>query len=129
MQTSHERNLVRRAEKFALANEAAHDQTRQRTFERKFLSLDFKDANGDAFDYDDGGRHVQALVRRLDRPFWNQVRDLRFAAALRRVPKDCRPMLEKIRARAPRRKIMRALGMSRATYLRRLDEMLRIFKA
>ena len=42
--TAQEKNLVRRAEKFDNANAYAHDQTRQRRFERRFFSLDRPDA-------------------------------------------------------------------------------------
>ena len=49
--TAQEKNLVRRAEKFDHANACAHDQTRQRRFERRFLSLDCPDAVGNLFDY------------------------------------------------------------------------------
>ena len=37
--TAQEKNLVRRAEKFDHANACAHDQTRQRRFERRYPEL------------------------------------------------------------------------------------------
>ena len=42
--TEQEKNLVKRAEKFARCNEYRHDQTRQRKFERSFESRDLEDS-------------------------------------------------------------------------------------
>ena len=80
--TINERNLLRRAEKCRRANEYTHDQTRQRRFERGFLSLDCPDENGDPYDYGDCGRSVRCMLHTLDEPYRAKVRDLRFAVAL-----------------------------------------------
>ena len=80
--TAREKNLVRRAERFAAANACAHDQTRQRRFERRFLSLDCPDANGNLRDYGDCGRAARRMFRELDAPYHAHVRELRFRRAL-----------------------------------------------
>ena len=118
--SSREKGLAVAAAKRALANDAAHDRTRQRAFERGFLSLDRPDADGDLYDYGDCGREVRRMMRALDAPYRERVRDLRFRAALERIPPDWRAMLKLIRARLPRTEIMRRCGISRATYFRRL---------
>ena len=76
--TAHERNLVRRAEKFAAADKARRDQTDQMLFERSFLSLERAEEDGLHYDYSDGCRQMRALIRKLDEPYWNHVRELRF---------------------------------------------------
>ena len=48
--------LAKRAERFYQIDQIRHDQTRQRAFERAFLSRDRADGEGDAFDYGDCGR-------------------------------------------------------------------------
>ena len=121
--TRKEQNLVRRAEKFGKANEYAHDQTRQRAFERRFLSLSYPDAKGDLRDYGDCGRAARRLFRDLDAPYRAHVRELRFRAALEKLPEEWRPMLRMLRERRPRAEIMRRFQISRATYFRRLASM------
>ena len=118
--SAREKGLVVAAARRGLANDAARDQTRQRRFERSFLSLDRPDADGDLYDYGDCGRAVRRMMRALDAPYRERVRDLRFRAALERIPPDWRAMLKLIRARRPRTEIMRRCGISRATYFRRL---------
>ena len=126
--TTHERNLLRRAEKCRRANEYAHDQTRQRRFERRFLSLDCPDANGDPFDYGDCGRAARRMFREIDAPVVERIRELRFSAALDAVPKKWRKMLALIRDHAPRKAVMRRCDVSRATYFRRLEAMRLMFE-
>ena len=124
--TSHETNLVRRAEKFSRANEVAHDQTRQRRFERGFLSLDRPDENGVMWDYGDCGRAMRRMFRDIDAPYREHVREQRFAAMLEYVPEEWRRMLEMVRDRVPREDVMQACGISRATYYRRVETMRRM---
>ena len=84
--------LVKRSERFAAADEARHDQTRQRRFERAFLSLDWRNEDGDAFDYGDCGRAAKKLYASLDAPFRKRRRELLFKQALyllRNHPKTC----------------------------------------
>ena len=119
--TSHEQNILRRAEKCRRANEYAHDQTRQRRFERSFLSFDCPDENGDQFDYGDCGRSVRRMLCELDEPYRAKVRDLRFAAALDALCKypELRRTLRAIRRHRRRKRIIAALGISPETYAKR----------
>ena len=58
--------LLRKAEHDRLVNEAKHDQTRQRRFERGFLSRDLPDSKAARADASDGGRQTAATFARLD---------------------------------------------------------------
>lgn len=58
---------ARRALRNAKANEALHDHTRQREFERKFLSLDWEDKEGRRYDVGASAPSFAALWRRMDR--------------------------------------------------------------
>ena len=121
--------LAQRAERFRAADEVRRGQTRQGRFEAAMLSLDCPDANGDLLDYGDCGRAAKRMLRDIDAPFRERVRDLRFAAALERIPEAWRPMLEMIRDRVPRTEIMRRRRISRATYFRRIEAMRQIVEA
>ena len=112
-----------------MCDDARHDQTQQRTFERGFLSLDVPDEDGVIYDYGDCGREMRRMLRSLDAPFRERIRDLRFAAALERIPEAWRPMLEMIRDRIPRAEIMWQCRISRATYFRRIEAMRQIVEA
>ena len=116
--------LAKRAERFYQIDQIRHDQTRQRTFERAFLSLDRANGEGDAFDYGDCGRAARRLFRDLDAPWRAHMRELRFQRALEKLPEEWRPMLRMLRERRPRAEIMRRCRISRATYFRRLASML-----
>ena len=121
--TSHETNLVRRAEKFSRANEVAHDQTRQRRFERGFLSLDRPDENGVMWDYGDCGRAMRRMFRDIDAPYREHVREQRFAAALDSLeahPGLARALVAIRRHRhRGRKRIAASLGISVAAYAKR----------
>ncbi len=128
--SGHERNLVRRAEKFAKCDEVRHDQTEQRVFERSFLSLDWANEEGSGFDYCDGGRQMRALVRKLDEPYWNRVRELRFWNALyklRHYP-ELQTTLRAIRRYRVRRKIFSALQIKANVYRERFSQLTKILK-
>ena len=60
--------VLRKAEHDRLVNETKHDHTRQREFERRFLSRDLADSKAARSDASDGGRCVLRLVARLDAP-------------------------------------------------------------
>lgn len=83
--TAREKGLVVTATKRALVNEAVHDQTLQRKFERGFLSLDATDDEGRAREYSFGSREQNRMIRKLDAPYWEHVRELRFRCALYRL--------------------------------------------
>ena len=60
--------LLRKAEHDRLVNEAKHDQTRQRRFERGFLSRDLPDSKAARADASDQGRQTSDLVAGIDAP-------------------------------------------------------------
>ena len=60
--------LLRKAERDRIADEAKHDRTRQRRFERAFLSRDLPDSKAARADASDRGRQVSATVTRVDAP-------------------------------------------------------------
>ena len=59
---------LRIAERNRRVNEAKHDQTRQRRFERNFLSRDLPDSKAAPADASDGGRLTARLVEEIDAP-------------------------------------------------------------
>ena len=59
---------LRIAERNRRVNEAKHDQTRQRRFERNFLSRDLPDSTAARADASDGGRLTARLVEEIDAP-------------------------------------------------------------
>ena len=59
---------LRIAERNRRVNEAKHDQTRQRRFERNFLSRDLPDSKATRADASDGGRLAARLVEGIDAP-------------------------------------------------------------
>ena len=126
--TAQEKNLVRRAEKFDHANACAHDQTRQRRFERRFLSLDCPDAVGNLFDYGDCGRGAKRVFRKLDAPYWKRVREHRFQSALwklRRYP-ELKRTLRAIRRYRKREKFFSALQIGANVYRERFSQLTKI---
>jgi len=126
--TRHEKNLVRRAEKFCRASEYRHDQTRQRRFERTFLSLDRPDENGNLFDYGDCGWAMRQMLRTIDAPIVERIRDLRFAAARKKLAgyPVLRETLTAIRRFRSRKRIVAALGIPAGTYAKRFTRICRI---
>ena len=61
-------DYLRIAERNRRVNEAKHDQTRQRRFERNFLSRDLPDSKAARADASDGGRLTARLVEEIDAP-------------------------------------------------------------
>ena len=127
--SAREKGTVALSVKRSFANDAEHNNTLQRKFERGFISLDSPDEDGRLYDYGDCGREMRKMLRALDEPYREHVRELHFAAALERIPEEWRPMLEMIRDRVTRAEIMRRCGISRATYFRRIAEMRQIVEA
>ena len=122
--------LVKRSERFAAVNEVKHDQTRQRRFERAFLSLDWRNEDGDAFDYGDCGRAAKKLYAALDAPFRKRRRELLFNQALdllRNHPKLQRT-LRAIRRFRRRQKIFSALQIRPEVYRRRFSDLTEILQ-
>ena len=111
-----------------MCDDARHDQTRQRAFERSFLSLDQPDANGNMWDYGDCGRAMRRTLRAIDAPFWEHVKELRFRNALYRLRDypELQKTLRAIRRHRIRRKIFSALKIGAETYRRRFSDLTQI---
>ena len=127
--SNQERGYLVRSVANALADEVRHDQTLQRRFERSFLSLDAPDEDGNMREYSFGSREMNRMVRELDAPYREHVRELRFRRALwklRAHPALCHT-LRAIRTHRRRKRIIAALGLARETYRQRLTELMRAF--
>ena len=114
-----------------MCDDARHDQTQQRTFERSFLSLDAPDEDGNMWDYGDCGRDMRRTLRAIDAPYWEHVRELRFWNALYKLRDypELQKTLRAIRRHRVRRKIFSALKIGAETYekrFRRVREILEI---
>ena len=111
-----------------MCDEARHDQTQQRSFERSFLSLDWPDENGNMFDYGDCGRTMRRMLRAIDGPYREHVRDLRFAAALDALDghRELQRTLRAIRRHRERRQIAAALRIPPETYAKRFTRICQI---
>jgi len=112
------------------ANAARDDQTRQRRFERGFLSADVPNGDGEAHDHGDGGRAVGRIVGALDAPLLARARERRWQAALARLSDrpELRRTLVAIRRFREREKIISALRIKTGTYRERLSQLTKIFK-
>lgn len=128
--TAREKGLVVTATKRALVNEAVHDQTLQRKFERGFLSLDATDDEGRAREYSFGSREQNRMIRKLDAPYWEHVRELRFWNALYRLRKhpELQTTLRAIRRFRVRQKIISALKIKGEVYDMRLSRVRTLLK-
>ena len=122
--TAREKGYVVTATRRALTDDVRRDQSRQRRFERSFLSLEFPKDDGLPYDYSFGSREVNRLVRKLDEPFTAHRRNLRFRQALYRLRH--RPKLQQtlraIREHRHRKAILLALGIPDFVYDLRLSE-------
>ena len=128
--SARDKGLVVTATRRGLANDVAHDQTNQRSFERGSLSLDHPDEDGNMWDYGDCGRAMRRMFRDLDAPFWERVRDLRFAAALDALeayPELARALRAIRRHRhCGRKRIAAALRIPVATYAKRFTRICQV---
>ena len=129
--SARDKGLVVTATRRGLANDVAHDQTNQRSFERGFLSLDHPDEDGNLWDYGDCGRDMRRTLRAIDAPYWEHVRELRFWNALYKLRDypELQKTLRAIRRHRVRRKIFSALKIGAETYekrFRRVREILGI---
>ena len=129
--SAQDKGLVVTATRRDLANDVAHDQTNQRSFERGFLSLDHPDEDGNMWDYGDCGRDMRRTLRAIDAPYWEHVRELRFWNALYKLRDypELQKTLRAIRRHRVRRKIFSALKIGAETYekrFRRVREILGI---
>ena len=126
--SARDKGLVVTATRRGLANDVAHDQTNQRSFERGFLSLDHPDEDGNMWDYGDCGRDMRRTLRAIDAPYWEHVRELRFRNALYRLRNypELQKTLRAIRRHRVRRKIFSALKIGAETYRRRFFDLTQI---
>ena len=126
--SARDKGLVVTATRRGLANDVAHDQTNQRSFERGFLSLDHPDEDGNMWDYGDCGRDMRRTLRAIDEPFWEHVKELRFWNALYRLRNypELQKTLRAIRRHRVRRKIFSALKIGAETYRRRFFDLTQI---
>ena len=126
--SARDKGLVVTASRRDLANDVAHDQTNQRSFERGFLSLDHPDEDGNMWDYGDCGRDMRRTFRAIDAPYWEHVRELRFWNALYKLRDypELQKTLRAIRRHRVRRKIFSALKIGAETYRRRFFDLTQI---
>ena len=126
--SARDKALVVTATRRGLANDVAHDQTNQRSFERGFLSLDHPDEDGNMWDYGDCGRDMRRTLRAIDAPYWEHVRELRFWNALYKLRDypELQKTLRAIRRHRVRRKIFSALKIGAETYRRRFSDLTQI---
>ena len=78
---------LRIAERNRRVNEAKHDQTRQRRFERNFLSRDLPDSKAARADASDGGRLTARLVEGIDAPTRRERQIAAINAAAAKLPR------------------------------------------
>ena len=125
--TAKEKGCVVTATRRALTDDVRRDQTRERRFERKFLSLEFPRDDGLPYDYSFGSREVNRLVRHLDAPHRERLREARFRAALARLGRHSLLQETLCAIRRHRRPaILAALGITAGVYRRRFCDILRI---
>ena len=79
--------ILRKAEHDRCVNEAKHDQTRQRRFERNFLSRDLPDSKAARADASDGGRLTARLVEGIDAPTRRERQIAAINAAAAKLPR------------------------------------------
>ena len=112
--------LLRKAEHDRLVNEAKHDQTHQRRFERNFLSRDLPDSKAARADASDGGRQTSDLVAGIDAPTWRERQIAAINAAAARLPRKpgwLRKLLWAIfRNGSDREQTMAELNLSKSSY-------------
>ena len=128
--SARDKGLVVAASRRGLANDVAHDKTRQRSFERGFLSLDHPDEDGNMWDYGDCGREMRRTLRAIDAPYWEHVRELRFCNALYKLRDypELQKTLRAIRRYRVRPKIFSALQIGAGTYRERFSQLTQILK-
>ena len=130
--SAREKGLMVRALHCNMKDEAQHDRTRQRLFERSMVSLDHPDENGDLYDYGDCNRAARRMFREIDAPVHEHFRRLRLRQALYRLRKypELQATLKAIYKYRflPRQKIFSALKIRGETYRKRLSDLTQILK-
>ena len=136
--SAREKGLMVRALHCNMKDEAQHDRTRQRLFERSMVSLDHPDENGDLYDYGDCNRAARRMFWELDaeyrekviEPYRKYQRELRFKAALYQLRNhpELQATLRAIRLYKKKEKIFPALKIRGETYRKRLSDLTQILK-
>ena len=136
--SAREKGLMVRALHCNMKDEAQHDRTRQRLFERSMVSLDHPDENGDLYDYGDCNRAARRMFRELDaeyrekfiEPYRKYQRELRFKAALYQLRNhpELQATLRAIRLYKKKEEIFSALKIRGETYRKRLSDLTQILK-
>ena len=130
--SAREKGLMVRALHCNMKDEAKHDRTCQRLFERSMVSLDRPDENGDLYDYGDCNRAARRMFREIDAPVHEHFRRLRLRQALYRLRKypELQATLKAIYKYRflPRQKIFSALKIRGDTYEKRLFRVREILK-
>ena len=130
--SAREKGLMVRALHCNMKDEAKHDRTCQRLFERSMVSLDRPDENGDLYDYGDCNRAAKRMFREIDAPVHEHFRRLRLRQTLYRLRKypELQATLKAIYKYRflPRQKIFSALEIRGETYKMRLSRVWEILK-
>ena len=112
--------LLRKAEHARIVNEVRYDHTRQREFERRFLSRDLPDSKAARADASDGGRQTTAIFARLDASTRRDRQIAALNAAAAKLPRKSgwlRKLLWAIfRNGSDREQTMAELGIPKRTY-------------
>jgi hypothetical protein len=127
--TMNEKHLLCRAEHNRRVNEAIHDHTRQREFERAFESRDLPGSRAAIADKAVCDRNFEAMIRRLDAPFERKRRDEAIRRAAGRVQGTLKKVLWAAYRGRTRKERIRLSGVSESSYLRGLKKLLKVFCA
>ena len=123
--------LLRKAEHARIVNEVRHDHTRQREFERRFLSRDLPDSKAARADASDGGRLAAATFARLDARTRRERQIAAINEAAAKLPRKSgwlRKLLWAIfRNGSDREQTMAELHISKSTYWRGVKFLLKFY--
>lgn len=122
-----EKYLLLHAEHNRLANEAAHDHTRQRAFELAFESRDLPGSRAAFADKAVSDSGFAAMVRRMDAPYVRMRREAAIRRAAGRVRGPLRKILWAVYRGKTRHERIRLSGVSESSYARGLKILLNLF--
>jgi len=128
--TQKEQGYLVRTVHNAAVDEVRRDQIRQRRFERRFLSLDYPADDGLPYDYSNGHRDENRMIRDIDAPFWESVKNRRFwkVLYLLRGHPELQKTVRAIRTFRVKEKIISALQIKGEVYEKRLQRVREILK-
>ena len=119
--------LLRRVEHNRIVDEARHDQTRQREFERRFESRDLPDSRAARADASDGGRSVRRIEIGLDADYHRERRERLIRKAAAGLNGTLKRILWGIFRGKNRAERIELSGVPRTTYFRGLKNLLKLF--